>query len=107
MGRAEISGTYFEGLRTTCIEITDTEERKRVLTIRVEDARNTDVDAILTMEAVGQRLCNSLAFIVACTWTDRVDMTPAGVLFSQGVKHGINHSLVFRLRVYLRVTIDL
>lgn len=46
-------------------------------TVGVEDTRNTDVDAILTMETVCQCLRDTLTFIVARTRTDGVDVSPA------------------------------
>ena len=46
-------------------------------TVRVEDTRDANVDTVLTVEAVGEGLCNALTFVVACTRANRVDVTPA------------------------------
>ena len=45
--------------------------------VGVEDARDAHVDAILVVVAIGQRLSDALAFIVACAWADGVDVAPA------------------------------
>ena len=46
------------------------------LTVGVENTRDTDVDTVLAVEAVRQRLCYALALVVACTRADGVNMPP-------------------------------
>lgn len=78
------------------------------LTIRVENAHHTDIDAVLAMEAVCQCLRDTLAFIVTCTGTNRVYVTPANGTKSAGnvVEKRLN-ILVFWLRMDLGITINL
>lgn len=57
----------------------------------VEDTGDTDINAVLAGVAVGQGLGYTLAFVVARTGTDTVDVTP----------------VVLTLRVLLGVTVDL
>jgi hypothetical protein len=52
--------------------------RREPLTICIKNACHTHVNVILAVEAVRQRLSNSLAFIVTSARSDGVDMTPAG-----------------------------
>jgi hypothetical protein len=58
--------------------------------IGVENTGDLYAQAVLAPIVEKQRLGASLSFIIARTWSDRVDMTP----------------IVFRLRMNLRVTID-
>lgn len=46
-------------------------------TVSVEDTRNAHVDAILTLEAVGEGFSDTFTFIIASARADWVDMTPA------------------------------
>lgn len=45
--------------------------------VSVEDTRNTHVNAVLTLEAVGKGFSNTFAFIVASARTDWVNVAPA------------------------------
>ena len=45
--------------------------------VGVENTRDAHVDAILVVETICQRLGDTLPFIVACAWTDGVDVAPA------------------------------
>jgi hypothetical protein len=42
----------------------------------VEDTGNPDIDIVLPLVAVGEGLGDSLAFVVTCSDTDAVDVTP-------------------------------
>lgn len=55
----------------------DNDGRHTSGTVRVENTRDTDIDTILTLEAVGEGLGHTLALVVASTGTDRVDVAPA------------------------------
>ena len=44
--------------------------------VGVEDARYAHVDAILVVVAIGQRLGDAFALIVACAWANGVDVAP-------------------------------
>ena len=59
------------------------------------------------MEAVCKRFSHTLAFVVAGTGTNRVDVPPtsANEILLEGPH--LSHLLVFLLRVNFRVTIDL
>jgi hypothetical protein len=46
-------------------------------TERVKNTRHADIDAILAMEAIGQRLSYTLSFVVAGARANRVNMAPA------------------------------
>lgn len=51
---------------------------KRVLrTIRVEDTSDTDVDTVLTVEAICQSFRDALTLIIAGTGPNRVHVSPA------------------------------
>lgn len=69
-----------KGFTSRRISLVQSETKRHQLTPRaigVKDTGNTDVDAVLTLETIGQRLCHSLALVVASTGSDRVDMSPA------------------------------
>ena len=61
------------------------------------------------MEAIRQRFCNTLSFVVACTRANRVDVTPANSRHwhSASTVDMESNVLVFRLWVDLRVTVNL
>ena len=61
------------------------------------------------MEAIRQRFCNTLSFVVACTRANRVDVTPANSRHwhSASTVEMESNVLVFRLWVDLRVTVNL
>jgi hypothetical protein len=46
-------------------------------TVGVEDTCHTYVDTILVVETVCQSFGDAFPLIVACAWTDGVDVTPA------------------------------
>lgn len=54
----------------------------KIRTVRIENARNSDIYAVLSVETVGQGFCNTLPFVVACTRSNWVDMAPAKEGFS-------------------------
>src|SRR5262249_29178098 len=63
---------------------------EHVWSIGVEDARDADVDFVLTVIVSHQRLSQALAFVVTGTQTDRIDVTP----------------VIFRLRVDQWIAVD-
>ena len=78
-------------------------------TVRVENTRNTDINTVLTVVAIGQGFSDTLSFVIACTVTNRVDMTPAegDVSEMRQKAHTNGDTLVFGLRMNLRVSVHL
>lgn len=54
-----------------------------MLTVGVEDTDDTDVHAVLMMEAVCERLGDTLALVVASTNANGVHMSPAATRIYQ------------------------
>ena len=46
------------------------------LAVSVEDTRNPNINSILTVKAVRECLSNTLALIIAGSWSDRIHMPP-------------------------------
>ena len=69
-GEAGGSDTLVEKVSVQCLwELT-------ARAVGVENTRDAHVNAILVVETIRQRLGDTLPFIVACAWTDGVDVAP-------------------------------
>ena len=47
--------------------------------VRVENSSDSDVDTVLPLETIGQRLGHTFSFVIAGPRSDRVYMAPAGL----------------------------
>jgi hypothetical protein len=75
--------------------------------VGIENTRDAHVDAVLVVKAICQRLGDALPLIVACTWTDGVDVAPAARQLINFYGGNVENLLIFVLWVYLRVAINL
>lgn len=99
-----------------CIHIntgyrTSEDGRLTARAISVEYTGDTDINAILTLETIGQGLSNALSFVVASAGPNWVNVSPAmGQILSDtpdGRKKYRENSLIFVLGMNFRITINL
>jgi len=63
--------------RPVCIELRMDETPVIKAEIGTYDSGHSNIDVVLPMETVCQRLCNAFSFIIASARADWVDMAPA------------------------------
>lgn len=44
--------------------------------VSIEDTRDTDINAVLAMEPIGQGLCHTFSLVITSARTDRIHMSP-------------------------------
>lgn len=72
-----MSDTYCEGLCDAMSMNTMLNLRTTRRTIGVEDTGHTDINAVLTVVAIRERLRNTLTLVITSARTDRVHIAPA------------------------------
>lgn len=74
---------------------------------RIEDTGNADFYSFLTLIRVGEGFCYALSFVIASANPDGIDIAPATKVLESKLSSRRGYSLVFMLRMHLRVTINL